>query len=810
MMSLALWCGSFSAWAQVPTVSAFTPATGKAGTSVKVTGTGFTTAKSLTFNTVQAVFFIESDTVIYTTVPEGALSGPIGVNNTTGAGASVALFTVAPRIGVLTPDRGLSGRTVVINGANLANTTNVYFGGIAAGFTPISDTQISATVPPGATNAPVTVLTTVGAAVTTNDFLITDVPIIRSFTPEVASVGTLVIIDGGDFTGVTNVLFNGQPATGFAITAQNQVQAQIPATATTGPIKVQTPGGEAVSTNNLITGAGPIITGFSPAAGPVGKRVTITGTGFTGLNSVHFNTNAAISGGVTSDTLAFADVPAGATTGPIKFTKGTNVFITSSNFIVGAFPIITNFTPGNGTAGTQITIQGENLLSVTSVRFGSIPASFFQATADNLMFANVPANATNAPIYLANSSFTNASSTVFIVNGAAPTIVDFTPKSGPPGAIVTLYGYGFSGMSSVTLNGQAVAATVTSVSGTNQISATLPGDASTGTFAVTTPGGTGTSTNSFYVWPHIASFGPVKTTALSSLVLTGANFTATMEVRIGEVVVPPQFVNVENNNRLSLFVPEETVTGPITIKTPAGLMTTITNFGMLPKINALTPDRGRAGDAVSISGSGFFNVTSVKFNGVTAAFTNNSVNLITATVPAGVSPGAVEVITGEGTAVSAQTFLVFPTVTDFSPKKGPYGTAVVLQGIDFLGVTNITLSAVNVPFTVDSATQITATIPVAMSGNLRLYNPAGIMQVSEVFTVQPQMQALRTEEGDLILLWPVDVPVFRLQYTESLTPPVTWVEANLTIITVGNLRTVTITPGSAGERYYRLIFEYPE
>ncbi|MGV3754659.1 MAG: IPT/TIG domain-containing protein, partial [Verrucomicrobiota bacterium] len=295
-----------------------------------------------------------------------------------------------------------------------------------------------------------------------------------------------------------------------------------------------------------------------------------------------------------------------------------------------------------------------------------------------------------------------------------------------------------------------------------------------------------------------------------SLVLTGFNFTATMEVRIGEVVVPTGFVNVENNNRISLFVPETAVSAPITIKTPAGLMTTITNFGMLPKIDALTPDRGRAGDAVSISGSGFFNVTSVKFNGVTAAFTNNSVNLITATVPAGVSPGLVQVITGEGTAVSAQTFLVFPTVTDFNPKNGPYGTTVVLEGIDFLGVTNITLSAVNVPFTVDSATRITATIPVAMSGNLRLYNPAGITQVSDVFTVRPQMQALRTEEGKLVMQWPVDAPIFRVQYTESLTPPVTWVDDNPTIHIIGNLRTVTNTPGVTGERFYRLIFEFPE
>ncbi len=804
--------------AQVPTITSFQPASGKPGTSVKITGSGFTTAKDVSFNSVPGVFFIESATVIYVTLPEGAISGPISVNNATGAGSSGALhFTVSPRINTLTPDRGLSGKKVVIQGDNLNNTTNVFFGGLPASFTPVSASQLSVTVPVGATNAPITVMTTVGNAKTTNDFLITNVPIIRSFTPTVASVNTSVVIDGGDFSGVTNVLFNGQPATTFTITALNQIQATIPPTATTGPIKVQTSGGEATNAVHLITGAGPIVTGFTPVAGPVGKLITIAGTGFFnggGAVSVQFNGVNVISGGVTSDTQIQAVVPTGATTGPIKVTRGTNSFTTSSNFIVGSFPLITSFSPEVGTAGlTPVVINGENLNSVTSVRFGSVATASIFHSSDTQLQVTVPVGATNAPIYLANNTFTNVSSKIFTVNGAAPTIVDFTPKAGPPGSIVTLFGYGFvNGATTVKLNGQTVPATVTSVSGTNQISATLPtslNSVSSGTFTVTTANGTGTSTNSFYVWPHIGSFGPIKATALTSLVLTGFNFTATMEVRIGDVVVAPQFVNVENNNRISLFIPEDCRTAPITIKTPAGLMTTITNFGMLPKLNALVPDRGRAGDAVILQGSGLFNVTSVKFNGISASFTNDSVNRITATVPVGVSPGTIEVITGEGTAVSTQTFFVFPTVTDFNPKSGPYGTTVVLAGLDFLGVTNMTLASVNVPFTIDSATRITATIPVTRSDNLKLYNPAGITTVTDVFTIEPLIQTLFTAEGNLVLQWPVDAPVFKVQYTESLTAPIVWTDDDATIYQIGNIRTVTNTP-SPGTRFYRLKFEFPE
>lgn len=809
MSSLALlFCVGATHAATLPTVSSFTPATGKPGTSVKITGSNFSTAKNVSFNTVSAVFFIESATVIYATVPEGALTGPISVNNTSGGGASFASFTVAPRLDTLTPDRGLSGRKIVIGGANLANTTNVYFGGIAASFTVTSDTQINAFVPTGASNAPVKVMTTVGNAITTNDFLITGAPIIRSFTPTVASVGSIVVIDGGDFTGVTNVLFNGQAASGFAITAQNQLQAQIPATATVGRITVRTPGGEAISDMDLITGAGPIVTNFSPRGGPVGKLITITGTGFTGINfsGIKFNNTVSTFGGATADNLIQVQVPSGATTGPIKLTKGTNTFITSSNFTVGAFPIITNVNPQIGSVNAQVTIQGENLSSVTSVRFGSKAASFF-VVADSQITATVPSGATNAPIYVANSSFTNVSDVVFTVNGAAPTIVDFSPRNGSPGSIVTLYGYNFNNATAVKLNGQSVSYTVTSVSGTNQISTTLPGNATSGTFTVTTAGGTGTSTNSFYVWPHISGFTPVKASALSSLMLTGVNFTATSELRIGDV--PVTIYSVTDNSHISFFVPEQAVSGPITIKTPAGLMTTITNFAMLPKINTLTPDRGRVGDTVLIDGSGFFNVTSVKFNGISAVYTNDSVNRITAKVPSGVSSGVVTVVTGEGTTNSANAFLIYPTVTDFTPKSGPYGTTVVLNGLNFTDVTNVVLSNIDVPYTINSSTKITATIPVAQSGNLVLLNPAGVTVVSDVFTVEPRLQVLSTTDGKLVMQWPKDAPTFRVQYTESLTPPVIWSDESVTAYLINNLWTVTNEP-PATNRFLRLIFQFPE
>ena len=66
---------------------------------------------------------------------------------------------------------------------------------------------------------------------------------------------------------------------------------------------------------------GPSISGFSPAVGPVGSTVTITGTGFTGTTQVRFNTTNAVSFTVVNSTTITAVVPVGATTGFITVTK---------------------------------------------------------------------------------------------------------------------------------------------------------------------------------------------------------------------------------------------------------------------------------------------------------------------------------------------------------------------------------------------------------------------------------------------------------------------------------------------------------
>ena len=77
-----------------PSISGFVPASGGPGTSVTLSGSGFTNATNVRFNGTPATFSVASDTQITATVPSGATSGPISVTGPGGTGTSAAGFSV--------------------------------------------------------------------------------------------------------------------------------------------------------------------------------------------------------------------------------------------------------------------------------------------------------------------------------------------------------------------------------------------------------------------------------------------------------------------------------------------------------------------------------------------------------------------------------------------------------------------------------------------------------------------------------------------------------------------------------------------
>jgi subtilisin family serine protease len=557
-------------------------------------------------------------------------------------------------------------------------------------------------------------------------------PSITSFSPAAGAPGVSVVIQGTNFTGATAVKLNGTSAT-FTVNTSTQIMATVPANTTTGPISVTTAAGTATSATSFTVA--PRITGFTPASGAVGSSVVISGVNFTDAADVMFN-GTATRFTIDSAVSITATVPAGATSGKISVMTAAGTATSAANFSVVSS--IATFSPTSGAPGTSVTVTGGTFTGATAVKFNGLAATF-AVNSPTQITATVPANATTGPISVTTPAGTATSATSFTV---APRITGFTPVSGAVGASVAINGANFTGATAIKFNGASAAFTVNSAI---KITATVPAGATSGAISVTTTAGTVTSTTNFSMASQIAAFSPTSGAPGTSVTITGANFTGATSVKFNGVSAT---FTVNSSTQITTTVPANATTGPISVTTPAGTATTATSFTVAARITGFTPVSGTVGASVVINGANFTGATAVHFNGTSAAFTVNSAIKITATVPAGASSGKISVTTPAGSTTSAASFSVSPRITTFSPTSGAPGTSVTVTGTTFTGATAVKFNGASVTFTVNSSTQITATVPAnATTGPISVTTPGGTATSAASFTVAPRITGFTPASG---------------------------------------------------------------
>src|SRR5439155_1119079 len=122
-----------------------------------------------------------------------------------------------------------------------------------------------------------------------------------------------------------------------------QIHLTVPTTPITRKIIVATAYGTAVSADAHDVVQPPKVTSFSPASGPVGAAVTITGANLTGTAVVTFGGNVSTSPTSVSATQVKTSVPDGAMTGQLRVTNDAGTATSVGVFRVS--PKITGFSP---------------------------------------------------------------------------------------------------------------------------------------------------------------------------------------------------------------------------------------------------------------------------------------------------------------------------------------------------------------------------------------------------------------------------------------------------------------------------------
>jgi hypothetical protein len=308
---------------------------------------------------------------------------------------------------------------------------------------------------------------------------------------------------------ITSAITNAGNAYSFSVTptAGGTVTVSVPAgaaqdaagngNAATSPLSV---------VYNLPTPA-PTVTTFSPATGPVGTQVTITGTNLSGATAVRFNGTAASSFVVNSATSITAVVAAGTTTGLVSVATPGGTATSTTNFVVRVAPttVADAYTVQQGAtlAGNVLTNDiGTNLVAILIIRpthgtlalnpdgsFTYQPTAGYSGPDSFIYYACDP----NPPLLCGNP----VTVSITVLGSPAPTITTFNPNTGPVGTQVTITGTNLTGATAVRFNGMAASSFV--VNSATSITAVVAAGTTTGLVSVTTPGGTATSATNFVV-----------------------------------------------------------------------------------------------------------------------------------------------------------------------------------------------------------------------------------------------------------------------------------------------------------------------
>jgi hypothetical protein len=254
----------------------------------------------------------------------------------------------------------------------------------------------------------------VSTIVTADEFTYVTGPAVSGISPSAGPLkgNTKVTISGSGFNGATAVDFGGVAAKSFAVVSNSQVTAWSPAQSA-GPVDVTvtTAGGQSttVPSDQFSYDAVPVITGVSPATGSPngGTKVTISGSGFTGVSAVDFGAMPALSFKFVSDSQVTATSPAQSPATvdvAVSTPGGMSRPVQADEFTYAALPVpaVTGVSPAAGptTGGTSVTITGTGFSNATAVKFGTTTAaSSFTVVSGTQITAVSPAQSAG-PVYI--------------------------------------------------------------------------------------------------------------------------------------------------------------------------------------------------------------------------------------------------------------------------------------------------------------------------------------------------------------------------------------------------------------------------
>ncbi len=396
--------------------------------------------------------------------------------------------------------------------------------------------------------------------------------------------------------------------------------------------------------------------------------------------------------------------------------------------------VIERIEPSSGPPGSLIRISGRRFQAGAKVRVGE-SALAIEESLPNLITARVPESAQSGWV----SVETPAGKVLgpeFVVTEkpAAPLISGIEPARGAPGSAVLIRGQHFSPrMADDTVRFGDQVAIVASASPV-ELRVIVPELAKTGPVSVRiAQAGEVKSAAAFEVTrgTAITDFSPHSGPPGGTLVITGTGFSADAKKNRVYLNATQTPVSAASETSLTVAVPRDAASGHWLVDVKGGgRATSKESFEVqrAPSIVGFSPEAGPPGTRITVRGTGFGDdptAVQVLVGDVPAKVVEAKHTQLVVEVPAAApvnKAGRLSVrVHGVGPAWGNKELMVLPplSISGFSPRSGPVGSAVFLEGAGFSPNpkhNQVTIAGTNADVVAATLTRLSVRVPQTKSG----------------------------------------------------------------------------------------------
>ena len=242
----------------LPTITAFSPGTIRAGSELTITGEDFDLVKSVSFGgdkIAESFTKDEENTTITVTVPEDAQDGEVVLIAFSGVQvlSETELIMKVPTISAIAPNPVKNGAVLKVTGADLDLISEIVFGGDTK-VTTFEEggtaTEINVKVPDEAKDGKVAFVTLANKEVLSEALTLVK-PEVKSYSPSPVPAGSDVKLIGTNLDLVVSVTFAGDLVVPVNPDAADELTVKVPVTAVSGVVELTMVNGEKIKCPEL-------------------------------------------------------------------------------------------------------------------------------------------------------------------------------------------------------------------------------------------------------------------------------------------------------------------------------------------------------------------------------------------------------------------------------------------------------------------------------------------------------------------------------------------------------------------------------